>query len=168
MLNAYRHGDQPLLVQRRWFKEQSEKIKEDAKKGTLSLTSVTAPSLDKILQARMKMIARIRCVQISLAAERFRRANQRWPKSQTELVGKYLPAVLIDPFDDQPIRYKLLPDGVVIYSVASVRPDDVSDDGGDVLTHDDEARDRPKDLGIRLWDVSQRRQAARQKPSADR
>jgi hypothetical protein len=166
MLDAYHQADQPLLVQRRWFKVQSEKSKEDLKKGTLSLTSITAPSLDKVLQARMKMIARIRCVQIALAVERFRRVNQCWPSSQAELVGKFLPAVLLDPFDDQPIRYKLLPDGVVIYSVASVRPDDVSDDGGDVLTHDNENRDRPKDMGIRLWDVSKRRLPARQQQSA--
>lgn len=164
MLDAYHQADQPFSMQMRRFQEKSEKLEEDRKKWIYSLTNSISPALDKILRARMKMIARIRCAQIALAAERFRRANQRWPSSQTELAGKYLPAILFDPFDDQPIRYKLLPDGVVIYSIAGLRPYDDADDDGDVLTHDDENRDRPKDLGIRLWNVPQRRQPARPKP----
>jgi len=164
MLDAYHQTGQPLSEQKRWFKEHSEKNRVDRPKEIHSLISYLAPALDKVLRARLKLLAHTRCAQIALAAERFRRANQRWPTSQAELVGTYLTVVLLDPFDDQPIRYKLLPDGVVIYSIVGISPKDDIDDGGDVLNHDNETRDRPKDLGIRLWEVAQRRQPARFKP----
>ena len=63
-----------------------------------------------------------------IAVERWRRANgDRPPISWEELVPAYLPAVPLDPADDQPLRYaRLEGGGYRVYSCGS----DLSDDGG--------------------------------------
>jgi len=63
----------------------------------------------------------------SLAVERYRLANDALPDSLSTLVPKFLDAVPIDPFDGQPLRYKKLAKGCVVYSVG----EDGKDDGGD-------------------------------------
>jgi hypothetical protein len=39
------------------------------------------------------------------------------PDTLAELVPAYLTAVPLDPYDGQPVRYKKLPVGYVVYSV---------------------------------------------------
>lgn len=63
----------------------------------------------------------------ALAIERYRLANGRLPDKPDELVPAYLAALLTDPFDGQPLRYKKLAKGYVVYSVG----EDGKDDGGD-------------------------------------
>jgi hypothetical protein len=46
------------------------------------------------------------------------------PDQLSELVQDYLPAVPIDPFDGQPIRYRRTDDGFLLYSVGADRTDD--------------------------------------------
>ena len=54
----------------------------------------------------------------ALAVERWRLAHEgRLPENLAELVPTYLTAVPADPFDDQSIRFKHLPQGFVVYSV---------------------------------------------------
>jgi hypothetical protein len=67
-----------------------------------------------------KCMARLRCAVTGLAVEKYRLANARLPD---ELPN---PA-LLDPFDGQPLRYKKLAKGYVVYSVG----EDGKDDGGD-------------------------------------
>jgi hypothetical protein len=75
----------------------------------------------------------------ALAVERWRLAHEgRLPENLAELVPSYLPAVPADPFGDQPIRFKHLPQGFVVYSVGldgtdnggKEKPDDATDDNG--------------------------------------
>lgn len=68
-----------------------------------------------------------RATRTGLAIERYRlaRANAL-PESLSALVPVYLPAVPLDLFDGQPLRYRKLPRGYVVYSIGS----DLSDDGG--------------------------------------
>ncbi len=54
------------------------------------------------------------------------------PENLNELVPQFLPTVLADPFDGQPLRYHRLAKGYVIYSVGQ--------DG-----HDDGGREKPAD-----------------------
>jgi len=96
--------------------------------------------------------AHLLCAASALAAERFRRDAGRWPESFAELVPGYLKNVPTDPFDLQLLRYKRLPDGVVIYAVGK----DGVDDGG--VIHRSEDNLFPPDIGVRLWDVAHRRQ----------
>src|SRR5205085_10642424 len=86
----------------------------------------------------------------ALAAEQFRQARGRWPTTLDELVPEYLAAVPRDPCDLRPLRLARRPDGIVIYGVGR----NGTDDGGDVGGGPSKARD----VGLRLWDVAQRRQ----------
>jgi hypothetical protein len=98
----------------------------------------------------MQKTASVRCTLAAIAAEKFRLQHQRWPTSIDEL---RLPAAMLDPFDDTPLQMKTVPDGLVIYSIGT----DKKDDGGMVLPKVDEPT---ADIGFKLWNVPQRRQAA--------
>jgi hypothetical protein len=163
---TYQQAEKPPSEQMAFLIQQVEKLGQE--QGFLPFTakSLMMPAWQKVLRVRMRLAAQKRCVMIALAAERFRLAHQRWPASQEELVGKYLPKVLTDPFDNQPIRYKPLPDGVVIYSIGAQIPANDKDDEGDVLTHED--GNLPKDTGIRLWNVVHRRQPTITKPKEEK
>jgi hypothetical protein len=95
-----------------------------------------------------------RCALTATAAERHRLAHGAWPRSLDALVPGLLPAVPADPFDGRPLRFRRLPDGVVIYAVGP----DGQDDGGAL---DRTTTPPPQtDIGIRLWDPPHRRQLA--------
>ncbi len=94
--------------------------------------------------------ARLECAAAALAAERYRLAQGHWPDRLDALVPAYLAAVPRDPFDGQPLRLRLLPDGLVIYSVGPDR----QDDGGTLDRHDPGRAGT--DLGFRLWDPERR------------
>jgi hypothetical protein len=89
---------------------------------------------------------------VALAAERFRRERGRWPESVGELVPGHLRSHPVDPFDGRPLRFRRLTDGLVIYSVG----ENGADDGGQVRF--DPWAYQYLDVGLRLWDVAQRRQ----------
>src|SRR5206468_10980568 len=108
---------------------------------------------DKLLANFQRHHALIRCTLVALAAERHRLRHGTWPATPAEFAPGYLPELPLDPFGGQPLRYKRLPDGVVIYSVGA----DGIDDGGRIsptLT-----QQPMTDIGVRLWDVNRRRQA---------
>jgi hypothetical protein len=96
--------------------------------------------------------ARLRCLIVALAAERYRRAHGRWPEALDRLTPELLPAVPLDPFDGMPLSCARLDDGLVLYSVGF----DGKDDGGRLVAP--WASNQSGDLGIRLWDVKHRRQ----------
>ena len=70
--------------------------------------------------------ARLRAAIVALAIERARLASSRLPEKLSELVPAYLAEVPVDPFNGQPMHYKKLPKGYVVYSVG----EDGVDDGG--------------------------------------
>jgi hypothetical protein len=94
----------------------------------------------------------LRCGIVLLAVERFRLAGQTWPESMADLVPRFLPKPVLDPYDGQPIRLQNMGDNLVIYSIG---PDGV-DDGGAIWPTP--SGGRGPDIGYRLWDVDQRRQ----------
>jgi hypothetical protein len=92
--------------------------------------------------------ARGRCVGV------YRKTQGAWPSSLDALVPEYLTNVPLDPFDGKPLRFRKLPDGIVIYSIGL----DKQDDGGNI---DRSNRDLPNmDRGFRLWDLGRRRRPA--------
>jgi hypothetical protein len=96
--------------------------------------------------------AMLRCAIASLAVERYRQKNNRWPESLADLKANQLAETPLDPFDGNPLRYRVIDDGVVVYSIGP----DHTDDGGKI---DREKLDTSgTDIGIRLWNVNQRRQ----------
>jgi ABC-type transport system involved in multi-copper enzyme maturation permease subunit len=98
--------------------------------------------------------ALVRSAVAALAVERYRLQYGLWPDTLDMLVPSFLPEVPLDPHDGKRLRYRRLPDGVVIYSVGP----DLTDNGGNL--------DRQNrlgggtDIGVRLWDVHRRRQPA--------
>ena len=60
------------------------------------------------------------------------------PESLTALVPVNLPEVPLDRYDSQPLRYRKLPKGYVVYSIGR----DLSDAGGKEAPADPKAEDR--------------------------
>lgn len=101
--------------------------------------------------------ARLRAAAVAVAAERFRRMHGRWPEGLTELGPTLLPRVPDDPYGGNPLIYRRLADGVVVYSVGS----DGTDNGGKLHKgHRSSPSPSGTDVGVRLWDVDRRRQPA--------
>ena len=98
---------------------------------TTNASSVTAemvmPNWSRAMRAAAETKARLVALKIALAIERFRLANSNaLPATLDALVPNYCPASPRDPFDDQPLRYKKLPRGYVVYSIGA----DGVDNGG--------------------------------------
>ena len=73
-----------------------------------------------IFNANAEKLAGLANAQAAVAIERWRLAHPgRLPDTLAELVPTYLAAVPLDPFDGQPVRYKKLPVGYVVYSVGT-------------------------------------------------
>jgi len=97
----------------------------------------------------------LRCSSTAVAVERYRLGHGFWPDRLDDLVPRNLSRIPTDPFDGQPLRYKRLDDGVVIYSIGADR----KDDGGHLERIN--IREPDTDVGFQLWDPSQRRMATR-------
>jgi hypothetical protein len=111
---------------------------------------------DSLFGAERRSRALLNAAIAALAAERFRRDQGRFPASLDELVvANLLAAVPADPFDGNPLRFRQLADGLVIYSVGQ----DLIDDGGEISSNPTNPRFL-KDVGVRLWDPVHRRQPA--------
>jgi hypothetical protein len=98
---------------------------------------------EKLVSTHSTYQASVNSLRAALACERYRLSQGKWPSSLDALVPVYLPAIPVDPFSGKPLLYRLLPDGVVIYSVGA----NGVDDQGDVL----ETSGSPKDRGTRFF-----------------
>ncbi len=91
----------------------------------------------------------------AIACERYRlqHPDRAWPKSLDDVVkNSLLDELPRDPINDQPLRYRLTKEGIVVYSIGT----DEKDDAG---TIDRERSNQPGvDIGVRLWNVNLRRQ----------
>jgi ABC-type transport system involved in multi-copper enzyme maturation permease subunit len=112
-------------------------------------------SVNRVAVSYRRALAELRCARVAVAAERFRLRKNRWPGSLEELVqAGLLPEVPDDPCDGLKLRYCLLKDGVVIYSVGPTG----KDNGGNLDRKNPNAVG--SNWGLRLWDVVRRRQAS--------
>ncbi len=83
-----------------------------------SLRPVTEVKLASMFNVNARELAGLANAQAAVAIERWRLAHPgRLPGTLSELVPAYLNAVPLDPYDGQPVRYKKLPVGYVVYSV---------------------------------------------------
>ena len=101
------------------------------------------------VETDLTLTARLRCATVALACERFRIKTNRWPANLDELPKELLPSLPNDPFTGQPLLFRRLDDGVVVYSVGID-----GDDGGNLGTELRPTRGR--DIGFRLWDREKR------------
>jgi hypothetical protein len=128
---------------------------------TAALASWYLPAVLKRLRTTPLTLAKLRCAAVALALERYRRDHGNWPKSLEVLTPAPLTQVPADPFDGKPLRLRRLDDGAVVYSIGP----DGEDNGGRLDLPQQGAAGT--DLGFRLWDVGQRRQAASPKNGPD-
>ena len=61
---------------------------------------------------------------VAIALELYRRRHGSWPSSLDALVPELLPEIPPDRFDGRPLRYRLIDDQPVVYSVGADRDDD--------------------------------------------
>ncbi len=133
-----------------------EEVRIDSRKVIIRMTwPVTNHIAQRVLSDNYSTIysygnaeAMIRSALVAVACERYRLKTNNWPKSLEELLPQYLDQVPLDPYTGKPLLYRILPDGVVVYSVGL----DLKDDGGDVLPTGRNLSDR----GVRLYDPGRR------------
>jgi hypothetical protein len=143
---------QPVEIAKLPVEQQAARFKQ---RGIPTRADILArlmfPAINGISTALQKTQGRLRCALAAVAVERYRRQHGRWPESLTELVPAQLSQLPLDPFDGQPIRYRRLTDGVVIYCLGP----DLQDNGGKLDRQNPGATGT--DLGLQLWDVDKRR-----------
>ncbi len=92
----------------------------------------------------LSMLASVRAAQVALAIERARLASGELPADEAHLAPACLKAVPRDPFAGEPLRYRRLEPGYVVYSLG---PDGL-DDGG--VEKADRNSDQTCDIGLRV------------------
>lgn len=80
-------------------------------------TRMVIPPLTAAHRASQEAEARRQTVLIGIAVERYRHKYGQYPIQLTELVHKFIDTIPLDPFDEQPMRYRVEDTGVIIYSV---------------------------------------------------
>lgn len=99
-----------------------------AKRRLYPVSLLLLPWLTSIVPADAENIARLRIAQTVLAIERYRLRNgSKIPEKLTDLCPDFLPAVFQDPFDGRPLRFRILGDGYVVYSIGK----DLKDSSGE-------------------------------------
>lgn len=119
-------------------------LPQDEERGGL-FTRILAPALGRVSQLAFRAQTDQKTAITACAIERYRIAHQQLPAALQDLVPAYLEAVPLDPFDGEPLRYKKLAPGYVVYSVG----DDLSDDGGQELKRKRGSGHKPQP-----WDVT--------------
>lgn len=116
--------------------------------GIYIMSRLLLPAVSRGIEQGEALRARARASAACIAALRYRNETGRWPANLDELVPKYLVRTPADPFSAKPLRYAVLEDGVMIYSVG---PNGVDDGGKPVLVRPTEAPARYDDTGFRIW-----------------
>ena len=108
------------------------------------ISRMLLPAMGGIIKKEARRVALLRAAQTAIAIERFRLAHDgARPDSLDQLTPVFLPSILDDPFDGQPLRYRQLDTGYVVYSI----DDDLEDNDGDL-----EPKTRqPKDQRFRVF-----------------
>lgn len=106
------------------------------------LCRLLLPALGTAITKDVENFARLEVARAALAAQRYRLANGKLPAALEELVPAFLDAGPVDPFDGQPLRFKPLATGFVVYSIGR----DSTDNGG--RAKNDEGRQFQKGTDI--------------------
>jgi hypothetical protein len=106
------------------------------------VSGILFPSFSRAAQRFCQLDAHRDSALTAVAIERFRRAHDgALPETLQQLVPTWLPKIPADIFDGQPLRYRRLDRGYVVYSVG---PDRL-DDGG---------QEKPKKGPVKSFDVT--------------
>jgi hypothetical protein len=89
---------------------------------------VAGQDLSRLVLRTLRSDTECRLLVTAIALKRFQLQHGQFPDTLAELTPAYLPAVIIDPFDGKPLKYRSNGDGTfLLYSVG----EDGTDDGGD-------------------------------------
>lgn len=99
------------------------------------LLATVLPAIEGGFSATARTLANERACDAAIAVVLYHRQEGRLPDALSDLTPNLIPAVPVDPFDGQPLRFRHVEEGFVIYSVGKDR----KDDGGD--PHLEPARD---------------------------
>jgi hypothetical protein len=126
------------------------------------LSRLLLPAVDKFATAYWRNVAEARCAVVAIACERFRLKHGGWPAALADLCPEFLPAVPLDPFDGQPLRFAKQNDGVIVHSVGPKPPSARDEAEAMRLRLLDKRNARPgfpQDIlcGFRLWNPDARR-----------
>lgn len=116
-------------------------------------------AMQKVYDAKIRFDALTRLAVAALAFERCRLDHQKWPERWEDLTPKYLSSVPIDPWTNQPLKFKRQNKGMLLYTVGP----DGTDNGGKLDRGNQLAEGI--DLGFELFDPEHRRQPAPAKPA---
>lgn len=92
------------------------------------LTGMLVPALDKARSKSATSLARLRCTATGIAVINYWQEHGVWPASLAALAPP-LTVLPKDPFDGQPLRYRVTEKGFAVYSVGKDGKDG-KDDGG--------------------------------------
>lgn len=90
------------------------------------LCQLLLPVWDLAIKKDVQCLAQLEVARTALVVQRYRLANGKLPAALAELMPTYLEAVPVDPFDGQPLKFKPLAAGFVVYSIGR----DSVDNGG--------------------------------------
>jgi hypothetical protein len=117
------------------------------------LTRMLVPSFSWATELFHRSIGSTRAMVAALACERYRLRHGEWPAGLEALVPEFLDPVPVDPFDDEPIRYKRFDMVIKVWSIG----EDMTDDGGDVKRLERRtSTSQPTDWGWVLLDPEHR------------
>jgi hypothetical protein len=110
------------------FSRLKTQFASDGRRKTIA-SGIAGSGLDfskqPVLDAEIR--AKLQVTRVALEVERWRLAHGgRAPDSLAELAPEFAASVPLDPFDNNPLRYKKLARGFLVYSIGA----DFTDDGG--------------------------------------
>jgi hypothetical protein len=102
---------------------------QDARMKELHRDPIAAPALAKVFapawircyETFRRDRAKLRCAMVALAVERYRLKHGAWPDDLAALMPEFIAAIPADPYTDQPVKYRMAPNGVSVYSVGPDR-----------------------------------------------
>ncbi len=116
---------QKAITPEQW--QQFSRIEYDPDKTPLDpVADLFAPTMSRAASSLQHARTTRGAALLTLAAHRFRLDHGQFPESAEDLVPSYLDEVPLDRFTGEPMRYRLTPDGPLIY----VSGPDLDDDGG--------------------------------------
>lgn len=113
---------------------------------------------DRAFELNASSKAVVRSALVALVAERYRLDKGAFPPTSDGLVPGYIGAIPRDPYDGQPLRYRLTEQGAVVYAIG----ENMVDDGGQARPSADR---RGPDTGFTLLEPGLRRRASSTQPS---
>jgi hypothetical protein len=124
--------DKPAKENR--FDEWWERARSDAEARDDWLAQEAIETLTpRLLAKRRQFVARLAAEEIIAALELYRRERGGYPEALDALAPEYLPDVPLDPFTDDPMVYRRVGGGYVLYALGPNR----LDDGGVAKTRGD-------------------------------